>query len=288
MKMRKLTVLILVLYVLSILAACHNSTYIQQQQSGAGASLASPNDSQTTDPSEPTDLDEITYPAESADPSAPTEPTEPRAPVSSTNPSPTDPPPTEPDPNALTAEEIAHLQEFYAYRDPNSEDGPNYYNTALATGFIDPRHISFAYFFCNGDQSNWQETGMTDEEYAFIIENVRDADLPNMNFYRITRADLRRIFYMCFGVTVEDSEQAELMYTAYWEVTDCYYTATNIPAWSIPEFTIVSGKHLPDGTIEVYYTTPMGFYHHYTMILKPVDGGYHMLSNQEIMVSSTA
>ena len=295
MKTRRLSVLILILYVLSILAGCHSSKYTLEQQPGTQLPQKTTASGQTTDPLDTSDPAETEPPTDPTDPIITTKPTEPTDPIITTEPTepsepntPTDPAPTEPDPNVLTEEEIAYLQEFYAYRDPNSEEGPNYYNTALATGFIDPRHISFAYFFCNGDQTNWQETGMTDEEYAFIMENVRDADLPGMKFYRIKRADLRRIYYMCFGITVEDSEKAELMYTAYWDVTDCYYSATQIPAWSLPEFTIVSGKHLPDGTMEVYYTTPLGFYHNYIMILKPVDGGFHMLSNQEIISTSTA
>lgn len=279
MKTRKLATLFPIIYVLSVFTGCHSSTYAQQQQLGAESPQTLPTNNHTTESIEPTDPTDFTFPTEPTGSTSTTKPTEP---------DPTEPSFTDPEPKALTADEIAQLQEFYAYRDPNSENGPNYYNTALATGFNDRYYISFNYFFCNGDQTNWQETGMTAEEYAFIMSNVRDADLPGMKYYRITREDLSRIFYMCFGVTVEESAQVELQWTPYWEETDCYYTATDIPAWSVPEFTIISGTHLADGTIEVYYTVPTGYYRNYVMILQPVDGGYHMLSNMEYINNSTA
>lgn len=275
MKIRILTILFLVIYVISVLAGCRSSTHMLQQQQGAQSPQTLPTNNQTTESLDPIEPTEYTFPTITTSTTEPTEP------------NPTEPPFTESDPNALTTDEIAQLQEFYAYRDPNSEEGPNYHNTALATGFNDRYYISFNYFFCNGDQTNWQETSMTDEEYEFIMANVRDADLPGMKYYRITRADMLEIFYMCFGITVENSAQAELQWTAYWDETDCYYTATDIPAWSVPEYTIVGGKHLENGTIEVYYTVPTGHYRDYVMILQPVDDGYHMLSNYEYVSNST-
>ena len=203
-------------------------------------------------------------------------------PTSSSSPTqPTDPPPTELDPNALTADEIAELQNIYQLlKNENGSRIPNFYNTALGLAFTDPRDISLAYFFCSGDQEEFENTRMTDEEYEFIKSVISYAEA--LDLYRISAQDVERILQMCFGLSLADMNSSDLEHLPYWEKTDCYYSGTTSPAPYAFNLKIIGGTHLENGTLQVFYTTDEDPVTQWVMILKPVDGGYHILSNLEV------
>ena len=67
------------------------------------------------------------------------------------------------------------------------------------------------------------------------------------------------------------------LHLLYWGETDCYYSGTTSPAPGANNLEITGGTHLEDGNLKVFYTANSGT--QYVMILKPVDGGYHILSN---------
>lgn len=191
---------------------------------------------------------------------------------------------TTPELAALTADEIAELQNIYQL--VITEDliaVPNFYNTALGLEYSDPRDIPLSYFFRQGDYSDFDNTVMTDEEYAFLKANDKNAEF--LDWYRISSQDVERVLQMCFGISLSDMNNDDISRLLYWEDTDCYYAGTTSPAPYAMNLTITGGVHLDDGNLKVYYTTQEtkdGEVKQFVMTLKPVDGGYHILSNLEV------
>ena len=77
----------------------------------------------------------------------------------------------------------------------------------------------------------------------------------------------------------------DLEFLHYWEETDCYYHGTTSPAPRAEGLRIIGGKYLEDGTLEVHYTIDRNLgidRREYVAILKPVEDGYHILSNLEV------
>lgn len=193
-----------------------------------------------------------------------------------------DDPSSKPDPNALTEAEIAELQKIYSL--VKTETGhrvPNFYNSAIGMAYADAREISLNWFFRQGDQEEFESTRMTDEEYAFI-KSV-DPNAENLDWYRISAQDMEATLQMCFGLSLSDMNNIDdLQFLHYWEETDCYYSGTTSPAPFADNLQIIKGTHLENGTIRVQYTTQEGNHgtlECFTMLLKPVDGGYHILAN---------
>lgn len=253
--MRKVTIVICVIILLLGLCACNAA------KNPAETQPALENTQQTTIPT--------------TDP-----PTDPQP----TDPLPTQTDPTEPDPNALTEDEIAKLQEIYQFT--KTEEGypvVNFYNSALGMEYSDPRDISFSYFFREGDQEEFENSRMTEEEWEFIQSVDSNADV--FDWYRISSEDMNRILQMCFGLSLSDMHAVDLEFLHYWEETDCYYKGTTSPAPRAEDLRIIAGTHLDDGTLEVHYTTARGLsdeYDEFIAILKPVEDGYHILSNLKV------
>lgn len=214
--------------------------------------------------------------------SSPTRATDP-PPTTSTPTQPTEPPATEPDPNALTADEIAELQNIYQLvRSETGHRVTNFYNAALGMEYTDPRDISLSYFFREGDGEEFETTIMTEEEYEFI--KSCDPNAEHLDLYRISAQDMERILQMCFGLSLSDMNEG-LGSLHYWEKTDYYYTGTTSPAPYVDNLIITGGTHLDDGNLMVYYTSQEGNWgelKQFVMVLKPIDGGYHILSNVRV------
>lgn len=185
---------------------------------------------------------------------------------------------------ALAQHEIAQLQNIFQL--VLTEDliaVPNFYNTALGLEYSDPRDIPLSYFFRQGDYSDFDNTVMTDEEYAFLKANDKNAEF--LDWYRISSQDVERVLQMCFGISLADMNNDDISRLLYWEDTDCYYSGTTSPAPYAMNLEILSGVHLENGNLEVHYRNSESdkiVWEYYVMILKPVDGGYHILSNLEV------
>lgn len=209
--------------------------------------------------------------------SSPTQATDP-PPTTSTPTQPTEPPATEPDPNALTAEEIAELQNIYQL--VKSETGQyvtNFYNAALGMEYTNSKDISLSWFFYHGDGEEFETTRMTEEEYDFI-KSVRP-NAEDFEWYCISAQDVERILQMCFGLSLSDMND-DLVAHHYWEETDCYYSGVTAPGPSADNLIITGGTRVEDGNLLVYYTT--NFKNQHVMMLKPVADGYHILFNQRL------
>ena len=192
-------------------------------------------------------------------------------------PSGTDPAPSSPTKlTPLSTDEIAELQEIY-------EPAHNFYNTALGLEFSNPRDISLSSFFHQGDYDEIALSEMTDDEYTFIRSGNHNAEY--LSWYRISSQDVERILQMCFGISLSDMNKNDLSSLLYWDKTDCYYSGTTSPGPSANNLEITGGFHLEDGNLEVHYRNSQSdkiVWEYYVMILKPVDGGYHILSNLEV------
>ena len=226
----------------------------------------------------PTDVLSSPPPTSSSSPTQASDP----PPTSSVPTQPTEPPATEPDPNALTADEIAELQNIYQL--VKSETGhlvTNFYNAALGMEYTDPRDISLRYFFREGDGEEFETTRMTEEEYEFL--KSADPNAEHLDWYRISAEDVERILQMCFGLSLSEMNN-DLGSLPYWDKTNCYYSGTTSPAPFADNLIITGGTHLEDGNLMVFYTSQEGNWgelKQFVMMLKPVDGGYHILSNQK-------
>ena len=186
---------------------------------------------------------------------------------------PTEQPPTEQDPNALTENEIAELQNLYEA--PLSPSVASFYNIALGQTYSDPREINLYSFFYNGDFTEWN---MTDAEDEFIKSAIRDAEY--MDQFRATPENMDDILQMCFGLSLQDMQGNGLDRFVYFKETSCYYNATTSPPSHAEFLEITGGSHVENGNLQVFYTANNK--NQYVMILKPVDGGYHILSNLEV------
>lgn len=265
--MRKVTIVICVIILLLGLCACNAA------KSPAETQPVLENTQSTTIPT----TDPHTDPQHTDPLPTQTDPTEPDA-------TETQPTETEPDPNALTEDEIAKLQEIYQLSlQDNGLYAINFYNSALGMEYSDPRDISFSYFFREGDQEEFENSRMTEEEWEFIQSVDSNADV--FDWYRISSEDMNRILQMCFGLSLSDMHAVDLEFLHYWEETDCYYKGTTSPAPRAEDLRIIGGKYLEDGTLEVHYTVDRNFgidRREYIAILKPVEDGYHILSNLEV------
>ena len=210
--------------------------------------------------------------------SSPTRATDP-PPTTSVPTQPTEPPATEPDPNALTAEEIAELQNIYQLvKTENGQYVTNFYNAALGMEYANPWDISLISLFREGDQ----RTSVSDEEYEFI--KSADSNAEYLDWYRISTQDVERILQMCFGLSISDMRE-NLAPLHYWDKTDCYYSGTTSPAPYVDNLIITGGTYLEDGNLLVFYTSQQGNWgqlEQHVMMLKPVAGGYHILFNQRL------
>lgn len=202
--------------------------------------------------------------------SSPTQASDP-PPTSSVPTQPTEPPATEPDPNALTADEIAQLQEIYTT--PKYPNTTSFYNIALGQTYTDPREIDLYRFFYNGDYSEWT---ITEEESRFIKDTIPNAEY--LDSFRSKPEEMDAILQMCFGMTLQDMKGHGLESFAYFENTGCYYNCASAPPSHADFIEITGGSHLEDGNLLIFYTANNE--QQYVAKLKPVDGGYHILSNQ--------
>ena len=149
--------------------------------------------------------------------------------------------------------------------------------------YSDPRDISLSYFFREGDQEEFEDSRMTNEEWEFIQSVDPNADV--FDWYRISSEDMNHILQTCFGLSLLDMHAVDLEFLHYWEETDCYYHGTTSPAPRAEDLRIIAGTHLDDETLEVHYTTARGLsgeYDEFVAILKPVEDGYHILSNLKV------
>lgn len=185
-------------------------------------------------------------------------------------PEPTDAPqPTDAPDDLLRDDE--HLQVFQTmFEFPNSTN--DFWNLALFQAYQDPLDANLYKLFYNGFRD---ESPITDEEKQALFTQSWEGELS------ITRCPVEKmngVLQEIFGLSLSDYDQAALEKFTYLESTDSYYLFHNDAA-GLSEFKAEGYRLLEDGCVELVYS-----YEDYkpwagSVILKPVQDGYHIISN---------
>jgi hypothetical protein len=173
---------------------------------------------------------------------------------------------------------------FTGYRDMRT----NWYNAALLATFDSPQDIDAFDLFSVGT-GNPADRRLTDEE----LEHLRST-MPNIGPIpeqgtipcRMSREYVENVLDQYFGLTTADLKTADSRFT-YWEETDCYYVVSE--GHAALDFKLLGARRQEDGTIlfEYYYPyTDINYVKIYETVLRPVSGGYHVLSNRVIEKSN--
>ena len=170
--------------------------------------------------------------------------------------------------NKLTEESrMARLQLLFATN--------KLFNSALICEYATPAQVNLFQLFYNGfpDESKTP----TDAEWAEL------KDIPGFEIgfelFRLPVWKINEKLEILFGITLEDIENPDLGSFTYLESTDSYYimhTDTNA-VWGIR---VTAVSVLEDGTVRMTYTAREEETV-YVAVLKPVNGGYQICSNQK-------
>lgn len=208
---------------------------------------------------------------------------------------PTTPPttaPTEPDQSVegerkLTEKELQGYTNmfFQAHWDNQARHPENYYNQALQFTFSDPRTILMEEFFCQGFLYDEHKEPYTDEEWAFIEENIGDRSWIGA-IDRLPADMVDQVLNYFFGISMEDVDEDARASLKYNEDTDAYYFD---PPGGVfyGEVTFIDGYYDPETKIvrlyyiRSHYTQAEDTLYVVTLQSKNVvrEYGYYILSN---------
>ena len=226
-----------------------------------------PVDPVITDPSDP-DLSATTPTA--------TKPAEPEQ----TDPRPTKTIPTEPtvplDPNGFPIdlnkddEVLGKLQSLFACNHPKR----NYFNTALCSQYEDTRYVNLAALFVAGIED--VKYTPTEDEIAQLV-NQFGWD-PEFDIYRLPTEGMDEILTQVFGISLSDMDKSAFESLFYLESSNTYFNTYNLTLCA-HEFKAIGYYLLENGNVELYYEATYPAYKG-IVTLKPVEDGYHILSNR--------
>ena len=194
-------------------------------------------------------------------------------------PNPTEDPtqPTEdPDQNAGDPED-PRLAEFDALFGPMNSR----YNWALTSQYADPTYVNLKELFYNGFSD--ESAKPADAEWE-ELKDIPGFD-SNFDLVRLPVDKINQVLTQYFGITLEGVDAAGFEGLVYLESTDCYYrmcTDTSV----VENFKATAVEVLEDGTIRLSYagsSHALGGNGAGVAVLRPVDGGYQILSNQKIV-----
>ena len=193
---------------------------------------------------------------------------------------------TEPtDPRLFNEEQLAELQTLFT---GYYETRTNWYNAALLATFDSPQDIDAFDLFSVGT-GNPADRRLTDEELEYLRNTMPNiGPIPEQGTIpcRMSREYVENVLDQYFGLTTADLKTADSRFT-YWEKTDCYYVVSE--GHAALDFRLLGARRQEDGTIlfEYYYPyTDINYVKIYETVLRPVSGGYHVLSNRVIEKSN--
>lgn len=170
------------------------------------------------------------------------------------------------------AETVAIFQQLFA------ED--TWYANALKKTYDDPRNASVEALF--GITGFVDEQPITDAERAEFLNKTGYADFEWLPGMRFPIDKMNQVLQTVFGLAVEDMNTLNRL--DYLASTNCYYRfGSDSPYFG--RIRVVGTKTLDNGKIEVYYYSDYGQSSVEDMArgvvtLKPVEDGYHILSNR--------
>ena len=152
----------------------------------------------------------------------------------------------------------------------------SWYNMALRSEYDQPKYVNLRNLFYNGFKDEPQTP--TDAEWA-ELKNVPGFDI-NFDMQRLPVAKINAVLKQYFGITLANIKNPNFgAGFVYLKSTDCYYSM-HTDAECLDNFRVIVAEEQHDGTIRMTYTADDGAYI-YVAVLKPVDGGYQILSNQK-------
>ena len=149
------------------------------------------------------------------------------------------------------------------------------YNSALTSTYESPAFINLR-FFLEG-VSKQHAAQLTEEEQA----DFADYGIENMEVFRYTREEVDGYLQQYFGITSADLDETAVRNLNYLESTDCFYIFTNGWDGHVRDVNVISAEPQADGTVLMYYTTGGWPAEKLIACIQPTDRGYIILSNQK-------
>ena len=204
-------------------------------------------------------------------PAETTEPIETTSPTESTIPA---------DPRLFNEAQLAELQTlFTGYYEMRT----NWYNAAMLATFDSPQDIDAFDLFSVGT-GNPADRRLTDEE----LDYLRSTTYIDQGYSacRMSREYVENVLDQYFGLTIADLKTESDKFFIYWDKTDCYYVVSE--GHAALDFKLLGARRQEDGTILFEYFHPYVIAPKdiYETVLRPVSGGYHVLSNRVIEKSN--
>lgn len=152
----------------------------------------------------------------------------------------------------------------------------SWYNMALGSEYDQPEYVNLRNLFYNGFKD--ESYTPTDAEWA-ELKDQPGFEESTWELIRLPVSKINVVLKQYFGITLEDIKNPEFDGFVYLESTDCYYTM-HTDAECLDNFQVIAAEEQHDGTIRMTYTANDGDAI-YMAVIKPVDGGYQILSNQK-------
>ncbi len=170
----------------------------------------------------------------------------------------------------LTQDELAPLRTLLS-------DIHSYANMALFSAYTTPKDVNIRYLL-DGSENVSQE--LTNAEWAFL--ESKNPQIRNMDVARNTTAQIDAVLTLLFGLKLAETNLVGMDQFCYFAETDSYYFAYTGSEFVFPE--IVKAVWMEDGSVAVCYINHMNSdynapYDQRVVTVKPVEGGYHFLSN---------
>ena len=197
-----------------------------------------------------------------------TQPTEPR---------PTETQPIQPNdyPADMNTDEatVTMFQELFADR--------TWFSAAIYEPFEDPKNVLLDnLFYAIGFQD---EPKLTKEERAELVALTNFEMYSWMDGKRFPIDKMDQVLQKVFGIGFKETTDTARKHLLYLESTNCYYYLNSGAAFA--RICVVGTRMLDNGNVEVYYCRDNGESNVESMgkgvaTLKPVEDGYHILSNR--------
>lgn len=175
----------------------------------------------------------------------------------------------------VDADTLTSLQELFG-------DYMSWYSQALTSEYSRPEEVDLGMLFYRGVPLRSEVEPAADEVNKLATLSVMwsSEDTCELPVQRISTAQMNDILEQYFGITLDQAVGNGLDWLTYLEDTDCYYTRHSSTNAISPMIT--AAYLLEDGSIAMYYTESSSIIGNGLAILKPVGGGYQILSNKSI------
>lgn len=171
---------------------------------------------------------------------------------------------------ATPAEQLEIYQDLFA--DPES-----WFSRALTGRYYSRNRMPLSIFFSTGAADESQEVSQAERS---ALEQTGKLDMgTDRQLCKLPATRMNEVLEMCFGMTLADMDAVSFMDMVYLEDTDCWYFLREETDAVV--FTARSAVEMDNGLIRIRYTAGKT-QAEYVVTLQPYDGGYYILSNQDV------